>query len=432
MTDHLHDALHEIGPNLPEPTPPARVRARIEGGGAEESRSWTLTIAASLGAVAAMLTLATAALLVQNGQLRSELALARDELAAVPAGAPAELPPLVAVSFFHDQCPVAGAVAPLFDQLRRAHSRDQVLFVTVDVTQTEQAAKLVRALGCDYIYQCDQAPAASGTVMLADMRTREVIGACVGAEGLPDLERKLDSALATLRERCRTTDPPRARGHTLRPPEGGHMAGPRFPTAADETTPDPVDRLTAPFRRFSRLSSAGGILLILATIGALVWANSGAYEAYHHLFHVEKASFLFGELAVSESLGHWINDALMALFFFVVGLEIKREILVGELSSMKKALLPIAGALGGMVGPALIYVAINLGQPTIRGWGVPMATDIAFALGMLMLLGSRVPLSLKVFLTSLAIADDLGALLVIALFYTEKLALDYLLYAGPS
>ena len=208
------------------------------------------------------------------------------------------------------------------------------------------------------------------------------------------------------------------------------MAGPRIPTAADHAPPEPIDRLTSPFLRFSRLSSAGGIVLILCTVAAMLWANSAAHGSYHHLFHGEKLEIGFGALDFNYSLGHWINDALMALFFFVVGLEIKREILVGELASPKKAALPIAAAIGGMVGPALIFAAVNAGQPTLRGWGVPMATDIAFALGILSLLGSRVPVSLKVFLTSLAIADDLGALLVIALFYTDHLATNYLLYAG--
>jgi NhaA family Na+:H+ antiporter len=208
------------------------------------------------------------------------------------------------------------------------------------------------------------------------------------------------------------------------------MAGPRIPTAADHASPEPIERLTSPFLRFSRLSSAGGIVLILCTVGAMLWANSAAHGSYHHIFHGEQLRIAFGALDFSYSLGHWINDALMALFFFVVGLEIKREVLVGELASPRKAALPIAAAIGGMIGPAVIFAAVNAGEPTIRGWGVPMATDIAFALGILSLLGRRVPASLKVFLTSLAIADDLGALVVIALFYTESLATDYLLYAA--
>lgn len=208
------------------------------------------------------------------------------------------------------------------------------------------------------------------------------------------------------------------------------MAGPKLPTAADLAQPEPIEVLSRPFLRFASLSAAGGLVLIVCTVAAMLWANSSAHESYHHFFHVEKLTVGFAELTLSKSLGHWINDALMALFFFVVGLEIKREILVGELASPRKAALPIAAALGGMVGPALIFVAFNTGEPTLRGWGVPMATDIAFALGILSLLGNRIPVSLKVFLTSLAIADDLGALIVIALFYTEELATNYLLYAG--
>ena len=208
------------------------------------------------------------------------------------------------------------------------------------------------------------------------------------------------------------------------------MAGHRVPTAADQTAPEPAERLTSPFKRFAATSAAGGIVLIACTVAAMVWANSAAHDSYHTLFHVKTLTVGFGDVQLSKSLGHWINDALMALFFFVVGLEIKREILVGELSSPKKAALPIAGAIGGMVGPALIYVALNWGTPTIGGWGVPMATDIAFALGILSLVGSKAPTSLKVFLTSLAIADDLGALIVIAVFYTDDLSTNYLLLAG--
>jgi len=210
------------------------------------------------------------------------------------------------------------------------------------------------------------------------------------------------------------------------------MAGPKFKTAADLAPSEPIEVLSRPFLRFASLSAAGGVVLILCSVIAMVWANSAAHDSYHHFFHVEKLTVGFAEISLSKSLSHWINDALMALFFFVVGLEIKREILVGELASPRKAALPIAAALGGMVGPALIFVAFNTGEPTLRGWGVPMATDIAFALGILSLLGNRVPVSLKIFLTSLAIADDLGALVVIALFYTEELSTTYLLYAGGA
>lgn len=183
--------------------------------------------------------------------------------------------------------------------------------------------------------------------------------------------------------------------------------------------------------RFINEEAYGGILLILTTLAALVWANSSFYESYHHIWHEFKIGFVWGDLNMVASLHHWINDGLMALFFFVIGLEIKREIMGGELSSFKKASLPIAAAIGGMVIPALFYVIVNINYPEYTGgWGIPMATDIAFALGLLAMLGNRVPLNLKIFLTALAIADDLGAVMVIAVFYTESIDFNELLYAG--
>ena len=183
--------------------------------------------------------------------------------------------------------------------------------------------------------------------------------------------------------------------------------------------------------RFINEEAYGGILLIIATIIALIWANSSFFESYHHIWHEYKVGFVWGDINLVASLHHWINDGLMALFFFVVGLEIKREIMGGELSSMKKASLPIAAAIGGMLIPALFYVFVNFNYPEyLNGWGIPMATDIAFALGLLAMLGSRVPLNLKIFLTALAIADDLGAVMVIAVFYTESIDYNELLYAG--
>jgi Na+:H+ antiporter, NhaA family len=180
-------------------------------------------------------------------------------------------------------------------------------------------------------------------------------------------------------------------------------------------------------------SALGGVLLIFFTVVALVWANSEWKESYHHLwelpFGIEIGDFFF-----EMHLLHWINDGLMAIFFYMVGLEIKREIKAGELSTRRKATLPALGALGGMLLPAIIYVAVNSGFGTpeaARGWGVPMATDIAFSLGIISLLGKRVPLALKVFLVALAIVDDLGAILVIALFYTSELDFQYL-FAGLS
>ncbi len=178
-------------------------------------------------------------------------------------------------------------------------------------------------------------------------------------------------------------------------------------------------------------SALGGILLILFTIIALIWANSGWQESYHHLWHL-KFGIELGDFSFKMDLHHWINDGLMAIFFYMVGLEIKREVISGELSSRKKATLPALGALGGMLLPALIYAGINAGigvPESASGWGVPMATDIAFSLGIISLLGKRVPLALKVFLVALAIVDDLGAILVIAIFYTAELNLPAL-YTG--
>jgi NhaA family Na+:H+ antiporter len=192
----------------------------------------------------------------------------------------------------------------------------------------------------------------------------------------------------------------------------------------------PIEVALGPWYRFTRMQSAGGIILILCAVAAMVWANSPAAASYTKLFLETKFTVGFGEWALSKAFILWINDLLMAVFFLLVGLEIKREVLVGELRSPRAAALPIAAAIGGMVVPGVIYALINLGQPSIRGWGVPMATDIAFALGVMALLGSRVPVSLKVFLTSLAIVDDLGALLIIAVFYTEKVGFVYLGYAG--
>jgi NhaA family Na+:H+ antiporter len=182
-----------------------------------------------------------------------------------------------------------------------------------------------------------------------------------------------------------------------------------------------IDRVFWPFQRFARTESSGGIVLLACTALALVWANSPWAESYHHLWETP-ISVGFPGHGLTLSLHHWINDGLMAVFFFLVGLEIKREMLVGELASPRQAALPIAGALGGMLVPAGIYAAMNAGSPGAAGWGIPMATDIAFALGVVALLGPRVPLGLKVFLAALAIVDDIGAVLVIAFFYTAALS----------
>lgn len=182
---------------------------------------------------------------------------------------------------------------------------------------------------------------------------------------------------------------------------------------------------------FIKEESWGGIILIIVTLIAVFWANSSFYSSYKYLWYELKLGVSLGSFELKGSLHHWINDGLMAVFFFTVGLEIKREVLAGELSTVKKASLPIMAALGGMLVPALFYVAFNYDNPEhLKGWGIPMATDIAFALGIISLLGKKVPTNLKVFLTALAIADDLGAILVIAIFYTDSINMAELLNAG--
>ncbi len=182
----------------------------------------------------------------------------------------------------------------------------------------------------------------------------------------------------------------------------------------------PIERALYPIRAFIHAEASGGIVLIVAAIVALVWANSPWSGSYTSLWETKLTIGPAG-FQLSETLLHWVNDGLMAVFFFVVGLEIKREVLVGELASLRQAAMPAAAALGGMVIPALIYFSITAGHEGSNGWGIPMATDIAFALGVLALLGRRVPDSLRVFLTALAIVDDLGAVLVIAFFYTNQI-----------
>ena len=181
-----------------------------------------------------------------------------------------------------------------------------------------------------------------------------------------------------------------------------------------------IEQITMPFQDFFKAESSSGILLISFMLIALIWANSPWSASYEALWQTH-ITVGVGSFMIDKPLLLWINDGLMAIFFFVVGLEIKRELLVGELSSLRQALFPIAAAAGGMLAPALIYLAVNNGGAGVSGWGVPMATDIAFVLGILALLGKRAPLPLKIFLTAVAIVDDIGAVLVIALFYTEKI-----------
>ncbi len=189
------------------------------------------------------------------------------------------------------------------------------------------------------------------------------------------------------------------------------------------------DKILTPFEEFVHRQTTSGLLLMASAILALVLANSALAPFYQHLLHTP-IGINIGGWSLEKSLQHWINDGLMTLFFFVVGLELKREILVGELAEPRQAALPIIAALGGMLLPALIYFMLNAGTAGGRGWGIPMATDIAFAIGALVLLAGRVPKSLITFLVALAIVDDLGAVVVIALFYTEQLAWDALIIAA--
>ena len=187
-----------------------------------------------------------------------------------------------------------------------------------------------------------------------------------------------------------------------------------------------IQKITKPFKWFFKLESASGLFLLLSAIIALIISNSNF--SYIYFENLNKYIFIgINNFGIKLSIIHWINDALMAVFFFFVTLEIKREFLQGELSNIKQALLPIIAAIGGMLVPALFYIYINIDNPeTLNGWAIPSATDIAFSLGVLSLLGSRIPLSLKVFLTALAIIDDLGAIIIIAVFYTGDLNIKYL------
>lgn len=191
------------------------------------------------------------------------------------------------------------------------------------------------------------------------------------------------------------------------------------PAPEDQHFISPLERILRPFAAFFSLSASSGILLVVCALAAMLWANSPASASYTATWQLPFTIGFGQDHVLTKPIILWINDGLMAVFFLLVGLEIKREVTSGELATLKKAALPCAAALGGMIVPALIYAGWNAGQPSLRGWGIPMATDIAFSLGILALMGPRVPLALKVFLTALAIADDLGAVLVIAIFYTS-------------
>ena len=191
----------------------------------------------------------------------------------------------------------------------------------------------------------------------------------------------------------------------------------------------PIDQILKPVSRFINQEFTGGIILFVCVIIAIIWVNSPWSESYHQLWETRLMVGVSG-FVFNQPLHIWINDGLMAIFFFVIGLELKREFMAGELSSLKKASLPMMAALGGMLVPALIYFALNRGLDSQGGWGIPMATDIAFALALLSMAGNHIPGSVKVFLSALAVADDLGAVLVIAFFYTAHIAFVPLIIAG--
>ncbi len=196
-----------------------------------------------------------------------------------------------------------------------------------------------------------------------------------------------------------------------------------LPPRASDT---PIQRIISPFVRFARLEAAGGLVLLFSTAAALLWANSPWADSYDHFWHLY-LTIGVGPAALSESLLHFINDGLMAIFFFFVGLEIKHELLAGELSTLRRAAFPLAAAVGGSIFPALIFIMVARGTPAEGGWGIPVATDIAFVLGAMALLGRRIPLTLKVFVTALAIVDDIIAVLIIAIFYTTTFSLRSLI-----
>ncbi len=178
--------------------------------------------------------------------------------------------------------------------------------------------------------------------------------------------------------------------------------------------------LITPFQQFTALEASAGIVMFIAAIAALLWVNLIGLESYENIWKT-KLTIGITSFSIDETLHFWINEGLMAIFFFVVGLEIKRSMILGDLSSLKKSAFPIMAAIGGMLIPAAIFIVLNYNQETINGWGIPVATDIAFSLGVLSLLGRKVPLTLKIFLTALAIVDDIGAVLIIALFYTSEI-----------
>ena len=201
------------------------------------------------------------------------------------------------------------------------------------------------------------------------------------------------------------------------------------PESIDLLPRQPIDAIIDPIRRFLHIEATSGVLLVAATMAAIIAANSPAREAFG-AFWQTPVGLRFGSAQFELSLQHWINDFLMAIFFYVIGLEVKREMVKGELRDLRRAALPLAAALGGMIAPAALYLLLQHGTPGGRGWGIPMATDIAFVVGCLAVLGKRIPVSLRIMLLSLAIADDIGAIIVIAVGYTAQLDGSALLLSG--
>lgn len=211
-----------------------------------------------------------------------------------------------------------------------------------------------------------------------------------------------------------------------RHPEAGHMHPRSIGILQVQAESSYVNRkIRLPVQRFIQTESTSGLVLIAATVVALIWANSPWGEHYRAFLHTHLAIDV-ALFSIDMSVQHWINDGLMAIFFFVIGLELKREALFGHFSTLKGAALPVIAAIGGMIVPAAIFLAFNSGEDSARGWGIPMATDIAFALGVLALLGRRVPMALRTFLLGLAVADDLGAIIVIAVAYNESISIPHL------
>ena len=219
--------------------------------------------------------------------------------------------------------------------------------------------------------------------------------------------------------------------HVEAPASDSPNAAPPLSTPWALTDRPVPTRVVQPLQRFLHTQVAGGAVLLLAALAAIAWVNSPFGDSYHRLWEAE-AGFELGGFGLHMHLGHWINDLAMAVFFFVVGLEIKRELVHGDLRDPKAIVLPVVAALGGMVVPAVLYMLLNVGGAGLSGWGVPMATDIAFAVGVLALVGRRAPAGLKIFLLTLAIADDIGAIIVIALFYSTGMQFGWLVTAGGA